>query len=178
VRGHLSQAAAASRYLVALGSNRRHPRHGDPRRVLVAALAALAEEATVIAAAPVVSTAPLGPSRRRYANGAALVETPLTPPQLLARLKQIERAFGRRSGQRWGARVLDLDIVLWDQGRWHGGSRHARLRIPHPHYHRRGFVLVPAARIASRWRDPHSGLSIAQLAFRLVRPARDLAAGA
>ena len=170
MRGHLT-APAPWRYLIALGSNRRHPRHGDPRRVLAAALATLAGTVTVVAAAPTVASPALGPSRRRYANTAAVIETPLAPPALLADLKRIECAYGRRPGQRWGARVLDLDIVLWEGGRWRGGARRSWLQIPHPHYRRRGFVLTPAARIAPRWRDPHTGLRLVHLAHRLARNA-------
>jgi 2-amino-4-hydroxy-6-hydroxymethyldihydropteridine diphosphokinase len=110
--------AAAHRFLVALGSNQRHPRFGAPRRVLAAALERLeAKGVRVIAAAPPIETDPVGPSIRRYANSAAVIETDLEPEALLALLKRIEREFGRRpGGQRWRARVLDLDLVLWSGG--------------------------------------------------------------
>lgn len=157
----------AWRYLIALGSNRRHHRHGRPAAVLAAALAALAEAGVVVErASPVLQTAPLGPSLRRYANGAALVRTALAPPDLLARLKGIERAFGRRrGGQRWGARVLDLDIVLWQGGTWATPT----LAIPHRAFRERAFVLTPATRIAPGWRDPATGLTLRQLSARLTR---------
>jgi 2-amino-4-hydroxy-6-hydroxymethyldihydropteridine diphosphokinase len=156
------------RYLIALGSNVRHVRHGAPAGVVRAALAALEGAGiAVLAAAPIVGSAPLGPSRRRYANGAALVETALEPLELLACLKRIERGFGRRTGgRRWGARVLDLDIVLWSGGMW--GSR--ELVIPHPRFRERGFVVQPAAAIAPGWRDPVSGLTLRRLLARLTRP--------
>jgi 2-amino-4-hydroxy-6-hydroxymethyldihydropteridine diphosphokinase len=146
----------------------RHARHGRPREVLKAALRELeAEGAAVLAASPVISTAPLGPSRRRYANGAALIETTLAPEDLLAVLKRIERRFGRtRGSRRWSARVLDLDIVLWSGGMW--GS--LALVIPHPRFRERAFVLRPAAAIAPDWRDPLTGLTVRQLLARLTRP--------
>jgi 2-amino-4-hydroxy-6-hydroxymethyldihydropteridine diphosphokinase len=158
----------AQRYLIALGSNRRHHRHGPPERVLRAALAALEKSGIeVMRAAPVIASAPLGPSLRRYANGAALVKTQLMPDELLAALKGIERDFGRRpGGQRWGSRVLDLDLVLWQGGAWSSPG----LTVPHPEFRGRGFVLDPAARIAPAWRDPLSGLTVRQLAVRLRRP--------
>jgi len=155
-------------YLIALGSNVRHVRYGSPSRVLAAALVALAEAGvSVEAAAPAIESAPLGPSRRRYANGAALVASALEPEAMLALLKRIERAFGRRSGgQRWGSRVLDLDIVLWS-----GGCRVARgLVVPHPAFQQRSFVLEPARRIVPGWRDPLTGLTITHLAARLRAP--------
>lgn len=139
---------------------------GPPRRVLGAAIAALDRAGLAIhAVSPVIETAPLGPSLRRFANAAALVETELAPGQLLALCQRVERAFGKRRGQRWGARVLDLDIVLWDGGSWAADG----LTIPHPEFRRRNFVLGPARAIAPGWRDPVSGLSLAQLHARLTK---------
>lgn len=157
-------------YLLALGSNVPHHRHGRPHQVLDAAIAALRDEGLAIEAiAPAIVSLPLGPSRRSYANGAALVASGLEPPAMLALLKRIERRFGRRrGGQRWGSRVLDLDIVLWS-----GGSFAARnLLIPHPALRQRSFVLGPAQAIVPRWRDPVSGLTMRQLHSRLTRRGR------
>ncbi len=158
------------RYLIALGSNQRHHRHGPPARVLAAALAALAAEGIAVeAASPVISSAPVGPSLRRYANGAALVASELWPDELLAALKAIERRFGRRpGGQRWGSRVLDLDIVLWSGGAWSSPG----LTVPHAAFRTRDFVVGPAAALTPGWRDPLSGLSLRQLKARLTRRAR------
>jgi len=158
----------AWRYLIALGSNMRHVRHGPPERVLAAACAALTDEgAKVLARAPTLRSAPLGPSRRRYANSAVLIESRDDPDALLRRLKALERAFGRsRRGQRWASRVLDLDIVLWDGGAWSG----PHLTIPHPAFRIRDFVLKPAAAIAPGWRDPITGLTMRQLHARLAKP--------
>lgn len=162
--------AKLHRYLVALGSNVRHARHGLPPQVLAAALRDLAVQGLDIeAVAPVIASAPLGPSLRRYANSAALVKTGLVPEQLLALFKQVERKFGRRlRGRRWGRRVLDLDIVLWSGGAWSSPG----LTIPHPAFRERAFVLGPAAAIAPHWRDPLTGLTIKQLQARLTRRCR------
>lgn len=159
---------ACHRYLIALGSNVRHVRYGAPREVLRAALAALEQEGlSVLAAAPVITTAPLGPSRRRYANGAALVETLLEPDALLALFKRVERRFGRRvGGKRWSARVLDLDVILWSGGMWGTPG----LIVPHASFRERGFVLRPGAALAPDWRDPVGGLTLRQLLARLTRP--------
>jgi 2-amino-4-hydroxy-6-hydroxymethyldihydropteridine diphosphokinase len=150
---------SGSIYLVALGANRRG-RHGTPRAAVAAALALLGGRAS-----PIVASAPLGPSTRTFANAATLIVSDETPPALLVRLKAIERAFGRRGGRRWGARVLDLDIVAWSGGRW----RSATLTIPHPAFRKRAFVLAPVCAIAPRWRDPASGLTMRQLHARLTR---------
>ncbi len=163
-------AGGGWRYLIALGSNVPHPRHGPPPHVLRAALAAIdAPDCRVMAASPIIASAPLGPSRRRYANGAALVDSALPPLALLDRLQALEAQFGRvRRGSRWRARTLDLDVVLWSGGTWHD----RRLTIPHPEYRHRSFVLDPACHIAPDWRDPETGLYVKQARARLTRRAR------
>lgn len=163
----MTSASAPFLYVIALGSNRVHPRHGRPETVVQAALACLAASGIqVLRAARSISSAPIGPSLRTYANSACLISTPLSPPRLLAHLKQIERAFGRRRGQRWGSRVLDCDIVLWSGGRWQSPA----LTIPHRLWRTRTFVAAPVAGVAPLWRDPVSGLTARQTAFRLKRP--------
>ncbi len=142
-------------YAIAIGSNRRG-RHGAPADEVRAAIAALDG---VSAVAPIVGSAPLGPSLRRYANSVVLVASSLSPPAMLARLKAIERAFGRRRGRRWGSRVIDLDIVLWSGGCWHD----AHLTVPHVAFRERAFVLGPLAQVAPGCRDPVSGRSVRQL---------------
>jgi 2-amino-4-hydroxy-6-hydroxymethyldihydropteridine diphosphokinase len=150
-----------SSYVIALGSNRRG-RHGTPTEEVRAALAAIGG---VVMTSPLVATAPLGPARRRFVNAAALIESEDSPPELLARLKTIEAAFGRRRGQRWTDRVIDLDIILWSDGAWASNG----LTVPHPEFRRRDFVLRPLAAIVPDWRDPLTGRTIRQLAARRRR---------
>ena len=157
------------RYLIALGSNVRHPRHGTPPQVLRAALSALAAEKGIglKATSRILASAPLGTSRRRYANAVAIIRSKLDPPALLIQLHALEARFARRRrGRRWSARTLDLDIVLWSGGPWASPG----LTIPHPAYRERAFVLTPALAIARDWRDPLTRLTIAHLAARLRRP--------
>jgi len=160
-------AAPLHRYALGLGSNQ-PVRRGESPEALLARIGALLDEAPfrLLARSPVIRTAPVGPSLRRYANAAAIVETPLPPPEMLRHLKRIERAFGRRRGQRWGARPIDLDILLWDGGPWADGS----LVIPHRMLRERDFVLRPLARVAPGWRDPLSGLAVRHLLARLQKP--------
>lgn len=151
-------ARHAPYYAIAIGSNRRG-RHGGPVAEVRAAMAALDG---VWARSPVLGSAPLGPSIRRFANAVVLVESAARPPEMLAWLKRIERDFGRRRGARWGARVIDLDIVLWSGGAW----RSKRLAVPHVAFRERDFVLAPLCAVAPDWRDPDTGLTARQLLAR------------
>ena len=155
---------ARTSYAVALGSNRRS-RHGSP----AATLRAAADEIGVTRLSSIRTTPALGPAGRSFANAGAIVETDLSPPELLARLKAIEQAFGRRRGRAWGPRVLDLDILLWSEGFWAGDG----LVIPHAQMRRRRFVLEPLADLVPDWRDPLTGATIRQLLTRL-RAARPI----
>jgi len=154
---------ARTSYVIGLGSNRRG-RHGSPGQEVRAACDALGG---LVAASPIIASAPLGPSIRRFANAVALIESDEAPPELLARLKAIEAAFGRRRGQRWGARVIDLDIILWSGGSWAGPG----LIIPHIAFRERTFVLGPLAMVAPRWRDPVTHRSVRQLLHVVDRRA-------
>jgi 2-amino-4-hydroxy-6-hydroxymethyldihydropteridine diphosphokinase len=160
----------SSTYLIALGSNRRHHIFGTPAGVVRAAQEECAALGTVTARSAVVATPAMGAAQRRFANAALVLESEFAPPSLLAALKRMEREFGRRRGQRWGDRVLDLDVVLWSGGRWVSGRGRSALTIPHPAFAQRTFVLAPARTIAPHWRDPLSGLTIAQHHARLTRP--------
>ncbi|NML06870.1 2-amino-4-hydroxy-6-hydroxymethyldihydropteridine diphosphokinase [Sphingomonas sp. G-3-2-10] len=149
-------------YVIAIGSNRRG-RNGSPEAEVRAAIRELGAEIV----SPILRTPPLGPSKRRFANAVAILDTGEDPPALLRRLKAIERDHGRRRAQRWSARVIDLDIVLWSEGPWSGPG----LTIPHPQFRLRGFVLDPLAQVAPLWRDPISGRTVRQLRA-LLRRAR------
>ena len=149
-------------YAIALGSNRRHGRHGSPSSVLARAVEEIGAFATVTRVSNVRLTPAMGPAGRRFANAALLARSGLPPLELLARLQSLERAFGRRSGRRWGPRVLDLDIILFSAGVY----RSRRLNVPHPAFRSRRFVLEPLLEIAPRWRDPVSGHTVRQLAYR------------
>jgi 2-amino-4-hydroxy-6-hydroxymethyldihydropteridine diphosphokinase len=153
-------------YAIAVGSNRLHGRYGRPTGVVEAAIARLDQDFGLFDASPIVLNAALGQAGRNFANAVALVLSDLEPPEMLWRLKSLEREFGRRPGRRWGSRVLDLDIVLWSGGRF----RSRRLRVPHPELQRRSFVLQPLASIAPNWRI-RDGLTAHHLAHRLAHRA-------
>ena len=109
----------------------------------------------------VYETAPVGDiDQPPFLNLAVGIETALAPLELLDATQDIEREMGRVPSRRWGPRLIDIDIVLWD-GRKVDSSR---LTIPHPEFRHRAFVLRPLAEIAPDAVDPATGLSVATLA--------------
>ena len=154
-------------YAIAIGSNRRHVRHGRPPGVVEAAIGRLDADFALFDASPIILNKAVGGAGRDFANAVALVESPLDPAEMLAAVKSIEHGFGRRAGRRWGERVLDLDIVAWD------GTRHSTrtLTIPHPRLKDRDFVLGPLAAIAPNWRV-EGILSVRHLLSRLGKRRR------
>lgn len=148
---------AETSYLIGLGSNRY--RSGPPRQMIARAMEALtAHGVEIVARSSIMATPPLGPGKRHYANAAILVQTDLSPDELLGLCKAIEAQFGRRAGRRWGDRSLDLDLLLWSGGCWSD----AMLTLPHPALEDRKFVLGPLAEIVPDWRHPLTGLTIRQ----------------
>lgn len=99
----------------------------------------------VIARSQVWRTPPWGKTDQPdFLNMAALVETSLTPHELLALCLEVERSAGRERGERWGPRTLDIDIVAYDNITLADET----LTLPHPRAAERAFVLVPLAEIA------------------------------
>ncbi|KAB7648585.1 2-amino-4-hydroxy-6-hydroxymethyldihydropteridine diphosphokinase [Polymorphobacter fuscus] len=153
--------------LIALGSNRRHGRHGRPEAVVLAAMRAMtAHGLAVTAQSRIHATAPLGPGGRRFANAAVAVSSSLPPGAVLGIIKAIERDFGRRGGKRWGDRVLDLDIIAAGDAVVASGA----LQVPHPRMADRRFVLDPLVEIAPDWRHPLRHATVRQLRARAMRP--------
>ncbi len=151
-------------YAIALGSNRPHGRHGRPGGVIGAAIALLDRHFALFDASSVLVNPAQGGAGRDFANAVALIESGLDPHAMLTALKVIERDFGRRPGRRWGARVLDLDILAWSGGQIRSHS----LTIPHPRLAARAFAIEPLAEIAPEWRLIGS-LTARHLATRLAR---------
>jgi 2-amino-4-hydroxy-6-hydroxymethyldihydropteridine diphosphokinase len=112
-------------------------------------------------ASDVFETAPWGITDQPcFLNACALLECALSPRELLESLKDIEARLGRTMTRRWGERLIDLDILLIDSLI----HREADLCVPHPEMHRRGFVLVPLARIIPDRVHPLTGRTIASMA--------------
>ena len=128
---------------IALGGNLQ-----DPTSQVSSALDALGSipRSRLEARSALYRTAPMGaPGQPDYINAAARLVTDLEHLALLDQLLGIEQRMGRqRDGSRWGPRVIDLDLLLYDQRR----LDHPRLSLPHPELHNRAFVLIPLADVA------------------------------
>jgi 2-amino-4-hydroxy-6-hydroxymethyldihydropteridine diphosphokinase len=163
-------AAMATIYL-SLGSNK-----GDRAQYIARAIAALAEHGVnVIQESPLYETEPVDTSSKTwFLNCVIEAETKLLPPQLMHTLLDIERSLGRRRRVLRGPRVIDMDILLYDDR----VVRTDPLVIPHPRMAERRFVLVPFAEIAPEARHPVFKKTIAELLAEVpdrseVKPYRD-----
>lgn len=146
--------ATHSIYL-ALGSNL-----GDRRGNLAAALQRLREVMKIVTVSSVYETEPVGyTDQPRFLNLVLRGLTTLTPQELLRAAKQIEKTLGRQDTFRNGPRLIDIDIIFYDDLH----ITQDDLIIPHPRMAERAFVLVPLAEIAPDRIDPVSGKSAQQL---------------
>lgn len=141
---------------IALGSNL-----GDSRAILDSSLKILDQTPGISLElqSSWYCTEPVGPPQPDYLNGCALLKVEMNPPELLETLLAIEAKFGRVRQERWGPRILDLDLLWFDDLI----LETPKLTLPHPCLRERAFVLVPLAEIAPNWIDPISGKAIAQL---------------
>lgn len=140
--------------IVALGSNDKGVWPGV-EQALEAALARFRAEGIDVTARSSwwASLAWPDPSDPPFLNGVVLVETRLSPHELMAALGRIEDAFGRRRDRPNGPRTLDLDLIAY--GRLSGDLD--GLILPHPRAAQRRFVMGPLAEIAPDWRHPAGG---------------------
>jgi|SRR5271157_309933 len=131
---------------LALGTNL-----GDRPDNLRAAIKAMSLEIKVIAESKVYDTPPWGyEDQPAFLNMAVKCETALEAESLLKRLKQLEVQLGREQSFRWGPRLIDIDILFYDDLILESES----LIIPHPRLYERAFVLVPLADIAPDFIHP------------------------
>jgi 2-amino-4-hydroxy-6-hydroxymethyldihydropteridine diphosphokinase len=143
---------------------------GQPAEAFARALETLADEGWVLATSRLWQTRAIGPEQPDYLNAAAVIHWPGDLCALLARCREIETASGRdrTTEERWGPRVLDLDLLLADGIVCRGPG----LEVPHPRFHERRFALEPAAEVAPEWIHPLLGRSVSELA-EAARPAVD-----
>jgi 2-amino-4-hydroxy-6-hydroxymethyldihydropteridine diphosphokinase len=146
---------------VALGANL-----GDPSAMLARATSALdGPGLRVLGRARLFRTRPVGPiPQPDFLNTVVEVESTLSPLELLDRLLQIETTLGRVRAERWGPRLIDLDLLALGTAQ----VQTPRLTLPHPELARRAFVLVPWAELAPGFVVPGTGRTVAQLLAALA----------
>lgn len=133
---------------------------GDRATNLKQAITSLPPQMTVRSKSKVYETPPWGYTEQdAFLNQVVMVTTYLEPEQLLKHLKRLEVALGRKATFRNGPRLIDLDILFFDDLVLNTPA----LTVPHPHVHERGFVLVPMMDIAPDHVHPVNQKSIREL---------------
>jgi 2-amino-4-hydroxy-6-hydroxymethyldihydropteridine diphosphokinase len=142
---------------------------GDRGENLSRALCELRSVGTLLARSSTYRTAPWGPiDQAEFFNAVVSLETELSPHDLLDALHFIERRLGRTAGERWGPRIIDLDLLLYDDLT----IADERLQVPHEHLAERAFVLVPLAELDDRFAAMRDALPPSELAG-VVRVERE-----
>jgi 2-amino-4-hydroxy-6-hydroxymethyldihydropteridine diphosphokinase len=153
---------------IGLGSNL-----GDRCGNIIAALKALELHPSIelTRASSIYETPPWGMTEQpAFLNAAALVETTLTPDELLGTCKEIERALGRTIRHRWGPREVDIDLLFFGDV----SIATEALTLPHPRLFERMFVLIPLCEIAQDRRVADRDLTIALAQLGQVELASDI----
>jgi 2-amino-4-hydroxy-6-hydroxymethyldihydropteridine diphosphokinase len=149
--------------VVAFGSNL-----GDRRSAILSAAAEVGRMLSNFRLSPLIETLPVGPGLEGdplYLNAVGVGESAASARELLARLLAIEAAAGRTRPHPGAPRVIDLDLIL-------AGDEvidEPDLKVPHPRFRERGFVLEPLASLAPDLRDPVSGMTVDMLLRKLGR---------
>lgn len=146
------------RVYIGIGSNL-----GDRRANIVEAVERMSQLAgtRVVRTSSLYESEPLGDAKTWFVNGVIELDTEQFVEPLLKMLLAIEEAMGRKrvKGKRWGSRIIDLDILLYDQD----VIEKRTLKVPHPELHKRRFVLLPLAELAPQVVHPQLGQSVSTL---------------
>ena len=137
---------------------------GPVEETLIRALRQLEAALGPLLVASLYRSRPVSPiPQPDYLNTAVLTHTSLTPGEVLALAKGLERDAGRRPGPRFGPRPLDIDLLLYGDLQWESPE----LTLPHPRMRERRFVLEPLAEIAPDLAVPPDGATVRELLGQL-----------
>lgn len=135
---------------------------GDRAANLKQAVSSLPPQMTVKARSNVYETPPWGYTEQgAFLNQIVMATTYLEPELLLKHLKRLETALGREATFRYGPRLIDIDILFYDDL----VLNTPLLTLPHPHLHERGFVLVPLMDLAPDLVHPVTGMSVREMSL-------------
>lgn len=148
--------------MIGLGSNL-----GERDKNIRTALEKMKEKGIeLLRVSSVLETEPYGyTDQPKFLNAVCLVETNLTPDQLLDVLLEIEKEMGRVRERKWGPRIIDLDIIFYEDL----VLESERLIVPHPDMHNRWFVLAPLAEICPDYVHPKLKKTVRELLQELTR---------
>lgn len=160
--------------LIGLGANLESAKFGSPLETLGTALEKLAEAGLRIKdQSPWYRSAPIPASHQPwFINGVACVDTALAPTALLALLHRIEAQMGRQRAGRWAARIVDLDLLSYNDSIVLGEPE-KQIVLPHPRLKERAFVLAPLLDLVPDWRHPVTGDLAAHL-LSLLLPEQEI----
>ena len=151
--------------ILALGSN-----ISPAKENIDKAVAALSEVGTVKEVAPYILSKPEGYTHQEdFVNTVLILSTPYPPFTLLKKLKELEKKLGRVKTFPNGPRVIDLDILFYDNLILFEDTDELTLCIPHPKLHEREFVLKPLSYIAPEYIHPKLGKPIYRLYRELMK---------
>jgi 2-amino-4-hydroxy-6-hydroxymethyldihydropteridine diphosphokinase len=146
------------RVFIGIGSNL-----GDRKANCQEARARIGQVPTtrVVKESSLYESEPHGDAKTWFVNSVVEVETELAAPDLLRKLHAIEETMGRKrvKGKRWGSRIIDLDILLYDMEL----IDKRNLKVPHPEIPNRRFVLVPLSELAPQLVHPRLSMSVSEL---------------
>lgn len=144
---------------IALGANL-----GEPLQTLRWAKNQLSRLGQLVESSSLYRTAPVGGPEGQppYLNGAVSLKTSIEPQELLEQMHQLEAKAGRQRRERWEARILDLDLILYDDLQLQDP-----MQIPHPRAWERAFVLVPLAEMNPDLSHPINQMTVAEALAQL-----------
>lgn len=151
--------------VIGLGSNLKTEKYSSSKEILEASISLLHEKGLrIVKISNFYETEPVPKSDQPwFVNAAICVETSFEAHELLRILHEIENELGRVRKERWEARIIDLDLLCYNEmvvptkNEWKRKSKEEipnGVIIPHPRLHERDFVLIPMNEIASDWKHP------------------------